>query len=70
MRSVETTMNTQTDESANWLPLLFEIIKVGVPRIRCSGWAGDAERCADEADHIHNLPDAVSSPSKEKLQYY
>jgi hypothetical protein len=37
---------------------------------RAAGWDGEPARCANEADHIHNLPDLLANYSPDKLQYY
>ena len=50
--------------------IVMEILKVGTLRIRALGWAGDARRCAIEADHLHNLPDLILAPSSAHLSYY
>jgi hypothetical protein len=50
--------------------VVLKILKVGIMRIRRLGWAHEAERCAVEADHIHNLPDLLSAYSPDRLRYY
>jgi len=50
--------------------LLLNLLRTGLLRIRAFGWEVQAERCAIEADHIHNLPDLVRSPRLELLIYY
>jgi hypothetical protein len=50
--------------------LLLEILTTGLLCIRAMGWSGDAERCAIEADHIHNVPDLLAHFSPERLAYY
>lgn len=42
----------------------------GLLRIRAAGWAGNAERCAIEADHLHNIPHLLSDYSRDLLQFY
>jgi hypothetical protein len=49
---------------------LTEILTTGLLRIRFLGWSGNAERCAIEADHIHNVPDLLAHYSPERLDYY
>jgi hypothetical protein len=49
---------------------ILEIIQMGLLTIRQQGWAGDAARCAVEADHIHNLPDLLRDYSPDRLWYY
>jgi hypothetical protein len=51
--------------------IVAEIITTGVLRIRALGLnSGGAERCAVEADHIHNLPRLLSHFKPELLDYY
>jgi hypothetical protein len=50
--------------------ILTEILTTGLLRIRALGWSGNAERCAVESDHIHNLPDLLAHYSPERLDYY
>jgi hypothetical protein len=50
--------------------ILLEIIRIGLLRARACGWDGDADRCALEAVHIHNLPGILLSPKLELLLYY
>jgi hypothetical protein len=50
--------------------VLREILKLGILRIRNTGWADDAARCAIEADHIHNLPDLLRCYSPDLLAFY
>jgi hypothetical protein len=50
--------------------ILLEILSTGLLRIRALACAGDAKRCAIEADHIHNLPQLVASCDVEALAYY
>jgi len=49
---------------------VLEIIRWAVLSIRVAGWRGDANYCAIEADHIHNLPDLLSNYKPDKLDYY
>ena len=49
---------------------ILEIIRLGILRIRSYGWAGASERCAEEADHLHNLPDLLTDFSLDRLKYY
>jgi hypothetical protein len=46
------------------------ILSLGLLRIRSAAWAGDAARCAWEADHLHNLPGLLTQYSPERLTYY
>jgi hypothetical protein len=50
--------------------VLLQILHTGILRIRAGGWAGDAERCAAEADHLHNLPGLLVDFSFDRLKYY
>jgi len=52
------------------IKLIANILKTGLLRIRCAGWRGDAELCAIEADHIHNLPHFLVSPTGPLLEFY
>jgi hypothetical protein len=51
-------------------PILIQIIQDGILRTRSRGWAGDAPRCAIEADHIHNLPALLEGYSPDLLRFY
>ena len=50
--------------------IVNEILRIGILRVRALAWNGDAERCAIEADHLHNLPALLSEFQAEKLEYY
>ena len=50
--------------------VVAEIIETGILRIRSYAWSSESERCAIEADHIHNLPAILMEFSLEKLGYY
>lgn len=50
--------------------ILREILETGLLSIRHLGWAGNGERCAVEADHIHNLPGLLTDYSPDRLRYY
>jgi hypothetical protein len=52
------------------LPLLTSIIQDGLLSIRVHGAAGRAERCAIEADHIHNLPHLIEDYRPELPEFY
>lgn len=47
-----------------------QILKVGLLQIRAAGEADDSETCAAIADHLHNLPDLLTSDGAERLVYY
>ena len=48
----------------------LEILYRAAVIIRVAGWQGDADYCALEAHHIHNLPGLIRSYSNERLNYY
>jgi hypothetical protein len=50
--------------------LITKILERGILRIRVLGWDGQADACAVEADHLHNLPDLLRDFRREKLDYY
>jgi hypothetical protein len=50
--------------------ILLELLETGLLSIRALGWNGQADRCADEADHLHNLPGLLAEYSPERLLYY
>lgn len=50
--------------------VLLDLLRVGLLRIRAYGSDGDAEKCAIEADHLHNLPGLARNPRVELLSYY
>ena len=50
--------------------IVLEILKISVLRIRGAAWSRDPDRCAIEADHIHNLPDLLKDYSAQLLQFY
>ena len=50
--------------------IVLKILELGTLRIRQAGWAGDAGRCAIEADHLHNLSALLLAPSSALLSYY
>jgi hypothetical protein len=50
--------------------VVLKLVETGLLRIRSLGWAGQADRCAIEADHIHNLPGLLADYSRERLSYY
>lgn len=50
--------------------ILLQILRNGILRSRQAGWAGDSQRCAREADHIHNLPDLLANYSLDFLRFY
>ncbi|MEQ8790798.1 MAG: hypothetical protein RIC55_31160 [Pirellulaceae bacterium] len=45
-----------------------EVLQAGLLNIRA--YAGDAERCFAEADHLHNLPALLCNPENEELHRY
>ncbi len=50
--------------------ILLMIIHWGPAVIRVLGWEGHADRCAVEADHLHNLPHLLADYSSQRLLYY
>lgn len=50
--------------------ILLEILYHACLAIRIGGWAGEAQYCAIEADHVHNLPKLVDSYSGHNLENY
>jgi hypothetical protein len=50
--------------------ILGQVLTTSLLRIRAAGWNGDAELCAIEADHVHNLSTLLSSFSVELLHFY
>jgi hypothetical protein len=49
---------------------LLSILREGLLRIRVLGWDGQAEQCAVEADHLHNLPELIRTLDPKFLRYY
>jgi hypothetical protein len=47
--------------------IMCAILRTGLLRIRA---LGDADRCALEADHLHNLPGLLANYKPELLDYY
>ena len=50
--------------------ILLEILREGLLRIRVAGWAGRSEDCANEADHLHNLPWIIQECSLKPVRSY
>src|SRR3954453_11829226 len=50
--------------------IILAILKTGLLRVRSLAWSGQVDRCATEADHLHNLPGLLADYSEEMLQYY
>jgi hypothetical protein len=50
--------------------ILISLLKTGLLRIRALGFDGEAELCALEADHLHNLPDILQIPKTDLLAHY
>jgi hypothetical protein len=50
--------------------IIAEILAVGLLRIRASAWNGNPDRCAIEADHLHNLPALLTQTQLDLLEYY
>ena len=49
---------------------LTEIVYYGILLIRSEARAGNATRCAIEAEHLHNLPNLINNYSDEHLLCY
>ena len=49
---------------------LLGILGVGIMRTRTAAWSNNSERCAIEADHLHNLPALLTSYSPDLLRFY
>lgn len=52
------------------LEVISDILTTGLLRIRAMDWRERPERCAVEADHLHNLPNLLAHYSPELLDYY
>ncbi len=50
--------------------ILQDLITTGLIRIRALAWEGAADRCAIEADHIHNLPSLLAHEEPDGLVHY
>jgi hypothetical protein len=50
--------------------VILQILQVAVLRIRAVGWGGDGSCCAEEADHVHNLPALLIDYSDDLLRFY
>ena len=50
--------------------ILLRILRKGILRARAQGWAGRADLCAIEAEHIHNLPFLILNPNPQELEHY
>lgn len=50
--------------------VLLRILTISLLTTRVAGWAGDASRCALEANHVHNLPDLLANFKPQLLEYY
>ena len=50
--------------------LVHDTLRIGILRIRSNGWSQNPERCAIEADHLHNLPALLNDYRPELLDYY
>jgi hypothetical protein len=52
------------------MDIILEILNNGILRVRSAGWSGDSDRCAIEADHVHNLPCLLADYSPDLLRFY
>lgn len=50
--------------------VVLEILRIAILRIREAAWSGNAQRCAIEADHVHNLPPLLGNYSADLLKFY
>jgi hypothetical protein len=51
--------------------LLLKIVGIALVNIRGVGFLeSDANGCANEADHVHNLPNLIENFSRSGLRYY
>lgn len=50
--------------------IVLEMLEYGLIVIRLQGWEGLADRCAVEADHLHNLPRLLAEYDPKLLLYY
>ncbi|MFL5342807.1 MAG: hypothetical protein ACJ8F7_21955 [Gemmataceae bacterium] len=50
--------------------IILKLIESGTLRARAFSWQGDAAGCANESDHIHNLPSLLSVFCADRLRYY
>jgi hypothetical protein len=50
--------------------VILEIIQTALLTVRASGWSGNPEECARQADHVHNLPALLANYSPDLLRYY
>lgn len=51
-------------------PSLIEILTLSLQRIRSLGFQGNATAAANEADHVHNLPELIETNDVSALRYY
>ena len=51
-------------------PTIIELMSTAILQIRAAGWSGNAEWCAIEADHVHNLPALLLNFSPDLLGFY
>ena len=49
---------------------LTQVLRDGLLLIRAEGLAGNAQRCAVEAHHLHNLPGLIGKFSEPEFAYY
>jgi hypothetical protein len=50
--------------------IVANLLRIGLLRIRVFGWSGQADLCAIEADHLHNLPRLTQEANLKWLRYY
>lgn len=57
-------------DSSSINDILQELLTTGLLRIRSLAWSRDSDRCAIEADHIHNLPHLLVHGDPDALAHY
>jgi hypothetical protein len=50
--------------------VLLDMLGHGLLACRAAGWAGRPDRCAVEADHLHNVPALLADYSPDRLRFY
>jgi hypothetical protein len=49
---------------------ILQILKIGIINIRGFASSKNMSRCAAEADHLHNLPELLTSYTPELFRFY
>jgi hypothetical protein len=50
--------------------IYLDIISAGLLAIRTAGWSNNAQICAIEADHLHNIPSLIGQNNELLHQFY